>query len=1229
MWKKLGSIGVPAVMAIAASIVDTAPAAAADVCLSQPARDAVMSCPKGMVRQSVGKRPVPSFNSVPRSPPPKTKTTLPAPSAANEAKQLRRNLASVRSVQLLITYIQGLESLLATTPARAPDRPGILRRLAEGYVELEASALQSQTQASINAQNSRRKDPKAAAAFDATAAKSGKTVVASRQAAIKHYTQLKTQHPKWCQTSNAADPTKSTGCADEVLYYLAYEYEQGNQLEQARKIYFELIQSHPTSRYIPNAYLAFGELFFNEAQGDPTKWSLAEQAYKEVIKYPAPKNTMYGYARYKLAFVYWNKGDLPLAMNEFKKTIDYGIQNPTLPNATHLAQSSRRDILPVYALGGDPKKAYEFVRPISGDAGTTHAETFRMLDDLGQNYLDTGHYKEGIDLYQDLMSRDRGPSTCKYQTRITEATLAMKSGSKDAIKAELDRQVDAYGKFTAAGHPEKVKLRCANDTASLLTETAMAWHLEAVGSGGVRGTGDKKTMFLTTELYKKVITTFQKEDFASFEFPRIVKEDWPTVANIKYYMADLLYSQNDWEHCGPAFDDVVSDDPGGARVSDAAHAAAVCYQKKYLAGHAGRSDRTGAGVGTELRSSGAPGAADALATRIQRLKPKELSADQKSMVGAFDRYVCAVKPSADDRDAQTQYVDVKYARARVYFEMQQWEAAAVGFRDIAINHPSQEAAIYAGQLYLESLNILAASSEPAKPACYDDMSADVPKLVELHCTGAKAKDNTEQCSTLARVQRDLEWTDAARIVERAAKSRDALQQYEKGAAAYMAIWAKYGDKACEAKLPGCNRMEDVLYNAAKAYQAARLVAKAISVRQILIDPRYHLERTGPAKQAVREIGGSYQAIAVYDEAASYYERFARESPEVEGAAEALRDAIVLRLGTGQDEVAIADADLYQRTYGQKQPAVTAHIALAIGAHYADREDYEQVKKRLSASMRHIDASATPDIQVQTHALLGRAHARTNNPTAAAKEYAVVAAFYKDEPAALKKIDAVGGDDAEKTRRLGKVLMAVGEAYFFAADQRRKQVDRIRFPEYKGPGTRADVLQHINTKVADWIKKKRPAIEETERAYLRILDIKPVPPKWAIAAGSRVGQMWGKFVAEFRAAPIPKEWRQNGPSPYGDLTWQEIRGAYLEEIDRVSALQKERAKAAYKACLDYSVRYQFFDESSRTCEKWLSTNYGAEYHLVDELRGAPTRVSSGVGDRPALLNLDGSPVRSGL
>ena len=115
------------------------------------------------------------------------------------------------------------------------------------------------------------------------------------------------------------------------------------------------------------------------------------QAYAEVIKYPAPQNKVQGYALYKLAYVFWNKSELDKALDAFKKTIDFGVANPTLPGASKLAENARRDIVPVYALKGDPKLAYGFFKSVSGDPGGVNDKTFRMMDDLGTAYLDTGH----------------------------------------------------------------------------------------------------------------------------------------------------------------------------------------------------------------------------------------------------------------------------------------------------------------------------------------------------------------------------------------------------------------------------------------------------------------------------------------------------------------------------------------------------------------------------------------------------------------------------------------------------------------------------------------------------------------------------------------------------------------------------------------------------------------------------------------------------------------------
>ena len=1204
-------------------------ALAADVCISQAAKDALTACPAGgpskigggkrlkvEVKTVAGADRAKKNLSAPKNPAGSTTTSRPGDD--------RPNRSDARARPLLVAEIQGLESLFESTPRSAPDRPKLLRRLAEDYVELESAAFRDKIEAETSAAEARRKkDPKRAAALQAEAARADKILTAARSAAIKFYSKLKDEHPKYCETTNAADPTKSAGCADEVLYYLAYEFEQANQLGQARAVYLDLIQRFPKSKYLPNAYLAFGELFFNEAQTDPSKWPLAEQSYNEVIKYPPPDNKVWGYAHYKLGYVAWNRGDFPRAMSEFKKTIEYGAQYPKEPNAAPLAASARRDIVPVYALSGEPRRAFDFFRPLSGDSGGSNEKTFQMLDDLGQSYHDTGHYAEAIQLYEDLITRDRGPRWCRYQGRIAEAVLAITASNKDEIKAALDKALEARNKFVQGDYPEAAKLSCSNTTAGLLAETAMIWHLEAVGSEGFRGTGDRKTMRIAAEIYDQVIRSFNQEEFAKFEFPRIVKEDWPSLSKIKYAMADLLYFNKDWERCGPAFDAVVMEDPKGPLAAESAFTSVLCYRNLYNDRH-----KDGSNKPPPRALACAPGDTACVSEGEKaKYQPKELTATQRGMINAFNRYFCYITPSASDKDAQEQYAEVAYARGHTFFEAQHWEEAAVALREVALKQSNRDVGLYAAQLYLEALNIMGTNLSPPRASCYDAMEVDVPKFIELYCSGGKEKDNSDQCAVLQRTQRDLEWRKAE-VLFKSAEKGGSNRQFEAVGDAYMALWRKYGETSCEKKDPSCKRMEDVLYNASRAFQSARLLAKSIAVKKLLLNPQYNLDKTEPAKKAVYEIGGNYQAIAVYDEAAAYYERFARENPKMEKAAEALQDAVVLRLGLGQEDQAIRDAELFDRSYGSQKPAQSAQIAFAVGAHYAEREDWDNARRRLMAAMGHIDRSASPDVQIQAHAMLGRVFVKINNPSSAVPEYNKVRSAWKDPQAAIKKLDAMGGAEDERLRRQARVLTAVGEAMFFFAEQKRKEVDRILFPEYKGSGTRDDVLKHVRTKVKDWIDKKRPAIQAAEQEYLRVVELQPAPPpRWVIAAGARVGSMWGKFVAEFRAAPIPKEWKGNGMVPGTDLSYADLRGVYYEEIDRASEPQKKQAKAAFETCLRYSVKYMFFDEYSRSCEVWLSKHYPGQYHLIDELRGSPFRSSAGILSRAAPLNLDGSLFQS--
>src|SRR4051812_31076493 len=133
MLRRLLPIGLPAALLVITSSPDTS---AADACIASKTIDSLSSCPGIEARPVTGRRPPVKFGNPPKPATTKDVTRPPPPSATGAAAQLRRNLASARGTQLLVTQIQGLEALLASTPKTAPDRPLLIRRLGDSYVEL-------------------------------------------------------------------------------------------------------------------------------------------------------------------------------------------------------------------------------------------------------------------------------------------------------------------------------------------------------------------------------------------------------------------------------------------------------------------------------------------------------------------------------------------------------------------------------------------------------------------------------------------------------------------------------------------------------------------------------------------------------------------------------------------------------------------------------------------------------------------------------------------------------------------------------------------------------------------------------------------------------------------------------------------------------------------------------------------------------------------------------------
>jgi hypothetical protein len=274
----------------------------------------------------------------------------------------RRNRLAARSRQLLVTEIQGLESLFSSTPksrarsAEADAAPGgglrraRVRGLPRQDRERDQGGRGQEERTLVKRPGSVARPPRPARSSSPLARRRSSTT-----------RKLKKEYPKWCQATNARILRRAraarTRCSTTSPTSTS---RRRSSMTRARST--SSSSNWPKSKYIPNAYLAFGELFFNEAQGDPSKWALAEQSYSEVVKYPPPDNKVFGYAHYKLGYVHWNKGDYARALSEFKKTIDYGVQYSQLPNA--LSSRSLRGATSSRSTRswGDPKKALRLLQ---------------------------------------------------------------------------------------------------------------------------------------------------------------------------------------------------------------------------------------------------------------------------------------------------------------------------------------------------------------------------------------------------------------------------------------------------------------------------------------------------------------------------------------------------------------------------------------------------------------------------------------------------------------------------------------------------------------------------------------------------------------------------------------------------------------------------------------------------------------------------------------------------
>ena len=345
---------------------------------------------------------------------------------------------------------------------------------------------------------------------------------------------------------------------DQVLYALGRSRWDAGKHKEALEVFRQLIQEHPKSPFVADAYLAFGEYHFENKKIDN-----ALAAYKKAAAFEESK--VYGYAVYKQGWCYYNQTEWENAADKFKEVILYSMLDTDKlgDKKIMLTKEARKDYVTVYSHFGDAAKAPEDFKALAD------GDDFRaMVERLANLYYSEGQDREAAVVYRLMINMDKENTRNPFfQGRIV--SCASRQGNKRVVVKharilveEFQRVREIAGKIDAKD-PKKNRveqdLRDAEDLSdNTLRSLATTWHNEA------RKTRDEETYELAYELYGDYLDLFP---------------DKKPAYDIRFFYAELNYKLEKFEKAAEQYAKVLDMDPKGKWAESSAEESVRAYDE--------------------------------------------------------------------------------------------------------------------------------------------------------------------------------------------------------------------------------------------------------------------------------------------------------------------------------------------------------------------------------------------------------------------------------------------------------------------------------------------------------------------------------------------------------------------------------------------------------------------------------------------------------------------------
>jgi TolA-binding protein len=570
---------------------------------------------------------------------------------------------------------------------------------------------------------------------------------------------------------------------DEVLYFLAENLSKRDRNDpDALKAYRALIERFPRSRFVPDAWMAVGEHWFEKANGHDRLGSLKKAlgAYRKAAEYQ--ESSVYGYALYKQAWVHYNLAEWSEALELFRAVVFFGeLPTATVPADRKLAlvKEARKDYVRTYSHVGSAEGAADEFKRVGGEAGW-----LEMLKALAGIYFEEGKDRDAIVVYHRLIQvAPTSPEAAFFQSRIV--TSAGRMGRKDAAVQQAHVFVKMLRGIEAAvgTGDEKGKRSIADarrDAEQTLRVLAVQYHNEW------KKTRDDPVAGFAAAVYRDYLDVFPDET-TSYE--------------MRFFHAELRYALGDFEGAGEEYERVALHDLRALQAKRAAGEAAAKpgkFFKDALENAVFAWDL----VAKKLDDEKKPAAADPT-------KRLPLAPQRQRLLDACARYL-EWQPKGD------KWVEIAYKAARLHYQHNGFAEATDLFTRIALDHPAHELAGYATNLVLDAYNLLGDWRNVNGWAKRFWANA---KLVEAH-PALKA--------------------DLAKIIEESAfkviEEKERAKDHEGAAEEYLAFARDW---------PDSRLAPTALFNASVDWVKARRIDKAVEVRTLILQ-KYPNHELAPA-----------------------------------------------------------------------------------------------------------------------------------------------------------------------------------------------------------------------------------------------------------------------------------------------------------------------------------------------------------------------------------------------